>query len=204
MKRLLTYFKATLIGGLFFIVPIVVVLLIFGKVVEILRALVAPIVEKLPMEAIGGIPVARIVAFFVLIFICLIAGLFAKTKIANRIKDWAEDNILVNVPGYTLLKGMSESAVGLETRYHNDVVLVDVEEVWQIGFLMDKIDEDLSTVFLPGAPSPMSGDVVFVQKDRIKKLDITAVEAVKILKKLGMDSSTILKDKMDSEFFKNT
>lgn len=202
MKRLLTYFKATLIGGLFFIVPIVVVLLIFGKVVEILRALVAPIVEKLPMEAIGGIPTARIVAFFVLIFICLLAGLFAKTTIAVKIKDWAEDNILVNVPGYTLLKGMSESAVGLETRYHNDVVLVDVEEVWQIGFLMDQIDDDLSTVFLPGAPSPMSGDVVFVKKERIKKLDITAVEAVKILKKLGMDSGSVLKTKIDSDFFK--
>ncbi len=202
MKRLINYFKATLIGGLFFIVPLVIVLLIFGKVVEILRLLVGPIVEKLPMESIGGVPTARIVAFFVLILLCLLAGLFAKTRIANRVKNWAEDNILSNIPGYTLIKGMSESAVGLETKYHNDVVLVDVEEVWQLGFLMDTIDEELSTVFLPGAPSPMSGDVVFVKKERIKKIDITAVEAVKILKKLGMNSGDILAKKMNVAFFK--
>jgi len=47
----------------------------------------------------------------------------------------------------------------------------------------------------------MSGDVVFVIKERIKKLDITSVEAFKIQKKLGVDSASILKGKVTSKSF---
>ncbi len=53
---------------------------------------------------------------------------------ANQLKEWIEGNILSNIPGYRFLKGMGESAVGLTSQELKEVVLVDVEEVWQIGF----------------------------------------------------------------------
>jgi len=62
------------------------------------------------------------------------------------LKEWVEDNILSNIPGYTLLKGMSETAVGLESNNLKEVVLVDIEEVWQIGFLMERLDDDKTVV----------------------------------------------------------
>ena len=201
MKKLLQFLKTTLIGGVFLIVPIVIVLLIFGKVVEILRILVKPIVRELPLDTIGGIAIARLVAFAVLILLCLVAGLIAKTQTANKLKNWIEFTILSNIPGYTILKGMTETAVGIENNNDNQIMLVNIEETWQLGILMDQIDEELFTVFLPGAPSPMSGDVVFVKKERLKKLDITSVEAFKIQKKLGMDSASILKGKISNNSF---
>jgi uncharacterized membrane protein len=82
-----------------------------------------------------------------------------------------------------------------------DVVLVDIEEVWQIGFLMDEIDDQLSTVYIPGAPNPMSGDVFFVKNERLKKLDLPELSAMKIYKKLGIDSKKILKDKINYTSF---
>lgn len=201
MHRFINFLKTTLIGGVFLIVPIVIVLLILGKVVEILRILVKPIVKELPLDTIGGVTIARLVAVAVLIFICLIAGLLAKTKTANQFKNWIESSLLSNVPGYSMIKGMTETAIGIESNNENQILLVDIEETWQLGILMDKIDDELYTVFLPGAPSPMSGDVVFVKKDRLKKLDITSVEAFKIQKKLGVDSAKILKGKINSTSF---
>ncbi len=58
---------------------------------------------------------------------------------------------------------MSETAVGLESNNLKEVVLVDIEEVWQIGFLMERLDDDLNAVFIQGAPNPKSGNVVFVK-----------------------------------------
>ena len=201
MKTFLNFLKTTLIGGVFLIVPIVIVLLIFGKVIEILRILVKPIVKELPLDTIGGVAVARFVAFAVLIFICLLAGFIAKTQTANQFKNWIESTLLSNIPGYGMIKGMTETAIGIENNTDNEIILVDIEETWQLGILMDQLDEELYTVFLPGAPSPMSGDVVFVKKERIKKLDITSVEAFKIQKKLGVDSASILKGKVTSKSF---
>jgi uncharacterized membrane protein len=201
MKRFLSFLKTTLIGGVFLIVPIVIVLIIFGKVIEILRVLVKPIVKEIPLDTIGGITIARLAAVLVLIFICLFAGLLAKTKSANQLKDWIESTLLSNIPGYSMIKGMTETAIGIETSNDNEIMLVNIEETWQLGILMDQIDDELFTIFLPGAPSPMSGDVVFVKKDRLKKLDISSVEAFKIQKKLGVGSGSILKGKISSKSF---
>jgi uncharacterized membrane protein len=201
MKGITSFIKTTLIGGLFFIVPIVLLLYIFIKIIDVLRKLVAPIANKIDISFLGGETTARVIALILLFILCFIAGLLAKTKKANALKNWAENNILSNIPGYSLLKGMSETAAGLESNNLKEVVLVDIEEVWQIGFLMERIDDNLNAVFIPGALNPMSGDVVLVKWDRLKILDISGVDAMKIYRKLGVDSKVILSDKMDKSSF---
>ena len=201
MKNGVSFIKTTLINGLFFIIPIVLVIYLIGKVINILRNMVAPLADNISIPILGGEAIDRIIALAVLILLCFIAGLLAKTKKVKQLKEWVEDNILSNIPGYTLLKGMSETAAGLESNNLKEVVLVDIEEVWQIGFLMERIDKDLNAVFIPGAPNPMSGDVVFVKWDRLKKLDIKGINAMKLSRKLGVDSKKILDGKMNVSSF---
>jgi len=201
MKSITSFVKTTLIGGLFFVIPIVLVLLILDKILEFFRKLVAPIADLIPLEAFGGITISRIFALLVLLLICFMAGLFSKSTKASQFRKWIEDKILSHIPGYTLLKGMTESAAGRDSEDLKDVVLVDIEEVWQIGFLMDEIDDELSAVYIPGAPNPMSGDVFFVKKERLKKLDLPELSAMKIYKKLGSDAKKILKGQINKSSF---
>jgi len=201
MRKLFSFIKTTLIGGLFFIIPIVLLIFGLGKVIEIFRKLVAPIAQNISVSIFGQHALSRIIAIVILVLVCFIAGLLTKTKIARQLKEWGEKNILSNIPGYSLLIGMGENAAGIESKNLKEVVLIDVEEVWQIGFLMERLDDDLNAVFIPGAPNPMSGDVVFVKWDRLKLLDITDLSAMKILKKFGVDSKKILADKMNKSSF---
>ncbi|MGB5388022.1 MAG: hypothetical protein WBN20_14665, partial [Eudoraea sp.] len=62
MKSIMSFIKTTLIGGLFFVIPLVLLALIIGKVLDVFRKLVAPIADKIPIEAIGGITISRIIA----------------------------------------------------------------------------------------------------------------------------------------------
>jgi len=201
MKSIFSFIKTTLIGGIFFIVPLFLVVVIFGKVLNVLRTLVAPIVELIPADFIGGIAVSRIISLGVLIVFCFLGGLLSKGKMATQLRVWVEENILSMIPGYTLIKGMTETATGKESEDLKEVVLVDIEEVWQIGFLMEVIDNDLAVVYIPGAPNPMSGDVVFVKRDRLKILDIPGLNALKISKRLGLDAKAILEGKVHSNSF---
>jgi len=201
MKNGVSFIKTTLINGLFFIIPIVLVIYLIGKVINILRNMVAPLADNISIPILGGEAIARIIALAVLILLCFIAGLLAKTKKANQLKKWVEEHILSSIPGYNFLKGMSEAAAGLQSNKLNEVVLVDIEEVWQVGFLMERIDKDLNAVFIPGAPNPMSGDVVFVKWDRLKILDIKEIDAMMIYKKLGVESKEKLDGKMNKLIF---
>ncbi|WP_297704184.1 DUF502 domain-containing protein [uncultured Eudoraea sp.] len=201
MKNITSFIKTTLIGGLFFVIPLVLLALIIVKVLDVFRKLVAPIADKIPIEAIGGITISRIIALLILLLVCFIAGLFANTKKIKELRKWIETNILSHIPGYTLLKGMTESAAGIESDDLKDVVLVNIEEVWQIGFLMDKIDDELCSVYIPGAPNPMSGDVFFVKNERLKILDLPELSAMKIYKKLGLDAKKILNGQVNQSSF---
>ena len=201
MRKLFSFIKTTLIGGLFFIIPIILLVFIFGKVIEIFREIVAPIAENISITLFGLHALSRIIAIVILVLACFIAGLLTKTKIARQLKEWGEENVLSNIPGYSLLIGMGENAAGMESKNLKEVVLINVEEVWQIGFLMERLDDDLNAVYIPGAPNPMSGDVVFVKGDRLKLLDITGLNAMKVLKKLGVGSKAILSGKMNKSSF---
>lgn len=201
MKSFPSFIKTTLIGGLFFIVPIALVVFLIGKVVSIFRKLIAPIAEKIDISFFGEEMASRFFAILLVILICFIAGLFAKAKQASRLKDWVEDHILSNIPGYTLIKGMTETAAGLESANLKEVVLINIEEVWQIGFLMERIDDDLNAVFIPGAPNPMAGDVVYVNWDRLQLLNVDEISVMKIYRKLGIDSKKILAGKVDKSIF---
>jgi uncharacterized membrane protein len=47
-------------------------------------------------------------------------------------------------------------------------------------------------VFLPQAPTPMSGNVMYLEADRVRPLGITMVQAMTIVKRLGVGSGQAL------------
>ena len=201
MKKIISFIKTTIIGGLFFIIPIFLVIYLTVKIVVTFRKLVAPLADKINVSFFGEEIGSRVIAVVLLVILCFIAGIFAKAKNATRLKDWVEDHILSNIPGYTLLKGMTEAAAGLDSKNIKEVVLVNLEEVWQIGFLMDRIDDQLNVVFIPSAPNPTAGEVVLVKWDRMEMLDIDEISVIKLYRKLGGDSKKILKGKLNIAMF---
>jgi uncharacterized membrane protein len=199
-RPFLSYIKTTLIGGLFVLVPIALVVMLVLQVIVYFRALVAPISDRIKLDWIGGETVSRIIALSAIVLVCFIVGLLAETRVARGVIEWMEDNIFSRIPGYEFLKGMSESIAGLKLDDNQRVVLIDLEETWQIAFLIERIDDQLSTVYIPGAPNPMSGNVVIVKNERIKLLDIGAGDALKICG-LGAGSRKKLNGKIDRDIF---
>ncbi len=70
MKRFTSFIKTTLIGGLFFIIPIVLLVYLIGKVIGIFRKMVAPIADKIDFSLLGGEMTSRIIATIVLLLLC--------------------------------------------------------------------------------------------------------------------------------------
>jgi len=132
----------------------------------------------------------------VLLLICYLAGLLASTMPAKKIISWIEDSVLANIPGYTFMKKAGENLMGFDTEKSYPVILVSIEEAWQIGFLIERVDESHIAVYVPGAPSPWSGSMYFMPNERIKEIDITYKEALNIIKNIGAGSSKRLTGKL--------
>ncbi|MGB6909823.1 MAG: DUF502 domain-containing protein [Methyloceanibacter sp.] len=191
-KSFSEFLKATLIGGLLFLVPGVLIVIILGKAMQLARRVTEPIYDALP-DAVFGVGVATVISVLVLVLIAFVAGLLARTKFGKRIGASLEHSLLGGLPQYQMVKSMAEGMAQVESTDNVTPVLVSVEDAWQIGYLLEPLENGWVAAFLPQAPTPMSGNVMYLPADRVRPLAITMVQAMAIVKRMGVGSADALR-----------
>ena len=186
--------RATLVGGVLYMIPIVLLVAILGKALQLVRRVQPPVEHGLEAVHLGGILAPELIAVLLLLLFCLAAGLFARTAVAKRFGDFLDTKVLGNIPGYTLYKGIGESLMGAEPAGDvRPVVLVSIEDAWQLAMVVDKLEDGLLAVFVPGVPEARSGSLYFMSPDRVRPLSISAMDAIVTLRRMGVGSRELLK-----------
>ncbi|KAF2329758.1 DUF502 domain-containing protein [Flavobacterium ginsenosidimutans] len=196
MKSILKIIKATFLGGILFLVPLVVLLIVLEKGYGIVQKTTLPLVSNLPKISVLGLAIQELIGILIIILICFVAGLLARTAAAEKLVQKLEDGILSFVPGYSFMKSMNENILGLESKDDLKVILVPTDAGLQFAFLIEQVSDEKFTVFIPDAPNPWSGSVVFVDKKDITEIDITQKQALACIRKLGYGSKELLKNKL--------
>ena len=127
-----------------------------------------------------------------LVLISFVAGIVARTAIGGRLSRWSEASLLGRLPHYQLIKSMAEGLAHIESASSLKPALVSIEDGWQIGYLLEQLENDWVAVFLPQAPTPMSGNIMYFPANRVRSLDITMVQAMSIVKAIGVGSGAAL------------
>jgi uncharacterized membrane protein len=193
MNALLRFARTTLVGGVLFLVPLAAVFLILGKALDVVQKVMRPLVAHMPERTVLGLDAPRLMAVGVLLLFCFIAGLFARTAVAQRVVRAAESVVLSKMPGYAFLKDKGESLLGVATQTNLPVVLVRSDDSVQLGFRVDELESGEFAVFIPDAPDPLSGSVVFVTADRVQPAGIDLAKALRCLKLMGAGSRELLR-----------
>ena len=186
----------TVIGGIVFLVPIIVCIIILGKAFEIMRKLVAPLAHALQIDSVAGVVVVDLIAVAAVVLVCFIAGLAAKTALASQLVAWLESNLLSRIPAYAFIKGMTDSVAGLEESESLKPVLARYDDNWQVAFEVERIDDQYVAVYVPGAPDPWSGGVIIMSVDRIQPLDLPMNVAIHNIRHLGQGSKDLLQGRL--------
>jgi uncharacterized membrane protein len=194
MKSLNQFVRMTLAGGVLFLVPIAVLVIIIGKALSVAHKLIDPLILRLPDQTILGVHLPVIAASVVLILFCFFAGLLARTALAKKAIGWLESTILSNLPGYEFFKDLGEQLLGMEKQAANQVVLVRIEDAWQFAFLLERLDHGHVTVFVPGSPNPQAGSVYFLTEGRIRPVDVPPTAALKCLRRMGAGANVLLSE----------
>jgi uncharacterized membrane protein len=88
---------------------------------------------------------------------------------------------------------MAEGLAHIENASSLKPALVSIEDGWQIGYLLEQLENDWVAVFLPQAPTPMSGNIMYFPANRVRSLGITMVQAMSIVKAIGVGSGAALR-----------
>ena len=183
------FLKTAIIGGVAFVIPFIIVVVLLLKAMKIMMVIAAPLDSLIPIDTIGGVALANILALILVIIICFLAGLAAKSLYAKRIHESIDSKLRLFIPGYAFLKEMTGGLEEDSEDKHMIPVVAKLDDSAQIGFEVDRLESGLVVVYLPGAPNPWSGSVVLMTEDRIEKLNLKFTAVTKVMKRIGIGSA---------------
>ncbi|MGA8172335.1 MAG: hypothetical protein WB816_16095 [Methylocystis sp.] len=186
MRQIWNFIKTTLIGGLVFLLPIAATIVVVMKFSEVAVKAVAPIAKRLPFAESEAIIIVYASATLLCLLLAFVAGLIARSLPTHiNISPMIEKHITKFFPPYALLRKYTDRLAGIETNENLKPALVLVNNVWQLGFVVDTFGNDYVTVFMPSAPDPSSGVVQIIGIGNISPLDVSRQDALACLKRSG-------------------
>ena len=177
--------KTTMIGGLIFLLPLVFVTAILAKAFKVMLVIAKPLDKLIPTEQIGGVALVNILAILLIVVACFVAGIAAKSYFGKRLFEWFDDKLMMFLPGYVFMRGITAEHSDELEKNPMTAVLAKLDDSTQLAFEVERTDDGVVTVYLPGAPNPWSGTIVLMDEARIEPLDQQVFETVQRIRRLG-------------------
>ena len=98
------FLKTTVLGGVLFLVPVVVLIAILEKALGVAKTVVVPLNDALFQGTVHHAYMGDLLALVLLLVLCFLAGLAAKTSFARKSVDALEKKLLAKVPTYDSMK----------------------------------------------------------------------------------------------------
>jgi uncharacterized membrane protein len=193
MKQSANPLVTTLIGGVVFLLPLVVVLYVLGQGLALTTRVAQPLTAMLPDASVGGVALASIAALALLLLACFGAGILARAALGRALTDRFETRLQTIYPRYAVIKAMSQGLHGALGQHVLQPVLVSFDDHQLIAFDIERLHDGRVVLYLPGAPDAWSGSVVLVAPERIAALDIDSAALTRSLQRLGQGTAALLR-----------
>lgn len=183
--------KTTLIGGLLFLVPVVIILVVLGKAISFMMIIAEPMADFLPIDSIGGVALANLLALLCLLLICYLAGLVARISFASETMKAIEEKALMKIPGYVMIKAITSGMDSSATQSMKPV-LITLGDIQRIGLEIEQLEDGRSVVFIPSPPNRFSGVTQIVPADQIAYLDVSVMEIMDYTEQYNRGTDALL------------
>jgi uncharacterized membrane protein len=188
MKKLFSFLKTTLLGGVLVVAPIWALILILLKGIGAAEQAVQPIAAALPAQFMAPQALAAIL----LLTICFVTGFLVRTAIGRHLQGAVERHLLERVPGYSTLRNVSENLAGIDRNRGFQVALVEMEDGLIVALVVERHADGRCTIFVPAAPTPFSGSIFIVPSVRVHVCNISLAKGIQCISRYGVGSSELL------------
>ena len=200
MKQLTSFLKATTLGGLFVLLPVVLLFKLLGEASKLVVALAAPIADLFPKGTFDEVKFPLVIAVLVLVAVCFLCGLLMRSAWASRCGRWVELQVLLPLPGYRALKGLTRSfANTTDADGFKPALLHSAPGERELAYLVEDHGDGFVTVLLPWAPTPLAGSVKIVRKEQIELLPKSLADMTRVLSHWGFGVRELLGETKDSD-----
>ena len=173
--------------GICVIVPLTIATLVIIKLTKFLNKIAKP----LNLESYLGASLVIILAILTLLLICFLIGFFIQKVFAF---DSFENKVLIKIPGYEIISTIVKGFASSSNHSAFPAVMIELHSsgVSSFGFIMEKHDNGLFTVFVPSSPVLTVGNTYVAKASQLIFLDAKSQEVADCISKWGTGSAKLL------------
>jgi uncharacterized membrane protein len=199
MKKILEFIKTTILGGLFVLLPVILLYLALAETFDVLVLIATPIADFFFPGHFEETEFTILIALSLLIGFSFILGLIMLSDTGRRFGDLIERIILGKVPGYNAIKSLTKGfANSKEDSTFKPALLKSSDGEKEFVYIVEELDDNNLAILVPWSPTPFAGSIKIVPKDRVEPLSVSMGKLTEVLSQWGVGSREILKEKTSS------
>ena len=188
MKHVSEFLVKSFVSGLVIVVPIYLSVLLLLKAMKAVAGLVQPLAKLLPK----WFPAEQVLSLLLVLLVCLLIGVAVRTPAGKAARERIEKSLFERIPGYALFRSLTQQLAGSREEQVWKPALAEIEEALVPAFIIEEFEDGRFTVFVPAAPSPLSGSVYILTPERVHPVDVPFTHAIKSLSRWGSGSKELV------------
>ena len=188
MKKVSEYALGRLIAGALVVAPIYLAVLLLLKGMKSLAGVLEPVAHLLPT----WLPAGAALSLLVVLVVCFLVGLAVRTRIGFALRNRLEKSFFERIPGYSLIRSLTQRLAGEDRETACKPALAEVEEALVPAFIIEELGDGRLTVFVPSIPTPLAGAVYILTAERVHPLDVPFAQAIKAISRWGSGSKDLV------------
>ena len=188
MKSTREFVVNTLVSGLLVLVLIYLAVLLLLKAMQSVAGLVRPMAMLLP----PSLPAENILSLLLVLSLCFLIGLAVRSSTGRAIRERMEKSLFERIPGYALIRSLTQRLAGESRESAWQPALVEIEEALVPAFIIEELEDGSFTVFVPSIPTPLAGAVYVLSRERVHPLDVPFTQAIQTVSRWGSGSKELV------------
>jgi uncharacterized membrane protein len=188
MKHFREFVVNVLVGGLLIVVPLYLAVVLLLKAMQSLAKLVRPLARLLP----DWFPAEHLLSLLLVLLLCGLIGVAVRTRTGRAMRERLEKALFERLPGYALLRSLTQRLAGETQENVWQPALVEIEEALVPAFIIEELEDGRFTVFVPSVPTPFAGAVYVLSRDRVHPLDVAFTQAVQAVSRWGSGTKDLV------------
>lgn len=194
MGKIKQFLVTTLLGGVMVILPVAILVAVFGWFFRFVTNLIQPLTDLLVAKSDIKEFVADVLVLIIVLLFCFLVGAVVRTRLGKYLFHVIEHRLLKIAPGYTLIKETVLQILGNKKSPLSSVALVQIfeNETLVTGFITDEHADGSYSVFVPTGPNPTSGNIFHLKEKYVHKVNVPVEEAMRSIISCGSGSSRMI------------
>jgi uncharacterized membrane protein len=187
VKKPGAFFVSRLVTGVLVVTPIYLACLLLLKVTKSLLNVLRPL-KLLPK----WLPAAHVVDLLLVLFVFFLIGLVVQTPKGRAAWERVENSLFRSIPGYEIFRSLTHRLAGETQELAWRPAMAEIEEALVPAFIIEELEDGRFTVFVPSAPTPVTGAVYILSPDRVHPLNVPFTHIFKTVSQWGSGSQALI------------